>query len=102
MYFFFRLLMNRQPPESTRTDKLFPSPTLFRSADQGGQPLFLQPQRRAAAAVGALCPRGTEGRGPRADRPEFVGQGRRDRARRMEPVGGWKADRKSTRLNSSH
>src|SRR3546814_16390706 len=49
------------------------------------------PQRRAAAAVGALCPRGTEGRGPRADRPEFVGQGRRDRARRMEPVGGWKA-----------
>src|SRR3546814_19080961 len=38
-YLFFFFLMIRRPPISTRTDTLFPSPTLFRSLvmDERGQ-----------------------------------------------------------------
>src|SRR3546814_1848231 len=34
-YLMFFLLMKRRPPRSTRTDTLFPSTTLFRSAETG-------------------------------------------------------------------
>src|SRR3546814_12168141 len=37
LWFFF--LMNRRPPESTRTDTLFPYTTLFRSSDRRTVPL---------------------------------------------------------------
>src|SRR3546814_18829988 len=92
--FFF--LMIRRPPISTRTDTLFPYPTLFRSRIQGTTPdarqlLFAvqgraEPQAagRAAAAADALSPAAVQ-----RDR----GSARADR----QP-----GDRKSTRLNSSH
>src|SRR3546814_4306456 len=51
--FFF--LMIRRPPRYTRTDTLFPCPTLFRS-----------PPSRAAGAGGALRPLGVGCRGERA------------------------------------
>src|SRR3546814_18667190 len=81
---FFYFLMIRRPPRSTRTDTLFPYTTLFRSRAQG-----------AAAA------------GPRAHPPGRE-RSRRDpvdaRVRRVAGAGGQSgaADRKSTRLNSSH
>src|SRR3546814_852644 len=37
LYLFF-FLMIRRPPRSTRTDTLFPDPTLFRSAERQHQP----------------------------------------------------------------
>src|SRR3546814_5780096 len=48
------------------------------------KPLFLHAQRRVAAAVGALCPRRAGRRRARADRPQSMGKGRRDRARRID------------------
>src|SRR5437773_9703186 len=65
--------MIRRPPTST----LFPYTTLFRSPDDPG------PNRRAGLSSGALRRR----------------RGHRARRRRDHPCG---ADRKSTRLNSSH
>src|SRR3546814_6024480 len=112
-------LMIRRPPRSTRTDTLFPYTTLFRSRRR-----LLRPPRPAARAV-ALRPgaggvrAGGRGRAvpchrrrPRVDRDHALGRavaaagplvlaGGREpalrRPRRLLP-----ADRKSTRLNSSH
>src|SRR3546814_19211401 len=39
--------MIRRPPRSTRTDTLFPDPTLFRSGCSGGQDGVTIPARRA-------------------------------------------------------
>src|SRR3546814_1836271 len=111
--------MIRRPPRSTRTDTLFPYPTLFRSpraglaqadADLGkriceiagfkrivhGKSQVLMPLWSAyiGAAVNEFNPR----------LPAPVGRDKRDgeprdgRARRCRGS----ADRKSTRLNSSH
>src|SRR3712207_9559937 len=72
--FFF--LMIRRPPRST----LFPYTTLFRSREGGrrSQRAGGGPARGASERVGAAAPRALPGR------------------------GGGPADRKSTRLNSSH
>src|SRR2546422_6856597 len=81
--------MIRRPPRST----LFPYTTLFRSRlGLGGIPTVGHARRRAAA-------RGT--RGERASRAAHLLAGHQSRsgARRERDVG---ADRKSTRLNSSH
>src|SRR3546814_13348109 len=92
LFCFF--LSIRRPPRSTRTDTLFPYTALFRSA--GGRDVRVDRGRGARA-----------GRGEEADA--------RSRVRRAEPGGAvaaraqalarrhaGDADRKSTRLNSSH
>src|SRR3546814_4775194 len=65
--------MYRRPPGSTRTDTLFPYPTLFRSlalgVDQGGRRLW-KPARRIGA--GAVALRLNENRPSRAEAPEGV------------------------------
>src|SRR3546814_7769935 len=121
VWFFF--LMIRRPPRSTRTDTLFPYTTLFRSAlpgrvprrKRGAGPLARRhPQLRLAAPralpLAALACRG----GARG--AEIFGSGagalpRRDDPARARAVRGFgreaalslaAADRKSTRLNSSH
>src|SRR3546814_1563966 len=127
MLFFF--LMIRRPPRSTRTDTLFPYTTLFRSAvlahRQDGLHLLalLQPQPvddRAAArmrpGVGQLVhgqpehPAGA-GEGQQrvvgVDQPQLVDEilflGRRRVASAPAALlRAVAADRKSTRLNSSH
>src|SRR3546814_12639397 len=83
---FFVFLMRRRPPRPTRTDPLFPYTTLFRSSRTGAGGLCPDRPRRGAgtAAVGRPAP--PPGAGPPGRRP------RRALA----------ADRKSTRLNSSH
>src|SRR3546814_12042294 len=79
--FFF--LMIRRPPRSTRTDTLFPYTTLFRSGDmRNWTPLLLR------CGDGGGLVQVVHGRDPRA-------------APRPHAAGG-AADRKSTRLNSSH
>src|SRR3546814_15349921 len=83
--FFF--LMIRRPPRSTRTDTLFPYTTLFRSVD----PESIQ----AVAAVAAQEANPTDDLHAGADyRKALFGT---LVARALE-----EADRKSTRLNSSH
>src|SRR2546426_5270592 len=72
LFFFF--LMIRRPPRST----LFPYTTLFRSA---------RPPPEANRPYHADSRRGRGGAAPKKKRP---------------PCGGLVADRKSTRLNSSH
>src|SRR3712207_7083636 len=79
VYFF---LMIRRPPRST----LFPYTTLFRS------PRSLQDPRRGQG-------RSTDRASERRDR---AGAARRDLRQRPAPVPRHDADRKSTRLNSSH
>src|SRR3546814_14788213 len=99
--------MIRRPPRSTRTDTLFPYPTLFRS----GVGLRVGPHRSPLVGqvghlvdltplVGRLD--GSEKRSPvsvvlasrrRPSQPSHL--------RSLPPAGG-SADRKSTRLNSSH
>src|SRR5256885_12630899 len=96
--FFF--LMTRPPPRPP----LFPSPPLFRSARLSAQrhPVRSRLRSLAATAVGSSL-RGSRGAarrcvlaGPRPRRRP--GAARRDRGRLV----GRAADRKSTRLNSSH
>src|SRR3546814_19087683 len=74
LFFFF--LMIRRPPRSTRTDTLFPYTTLFRSAEQ----------HERVVLRGCEPPALPELRGFAVDRIDH---------QRL-------ADRKSTRLNSSH
>src|SRR3712207_7019521 len=84
--FFF--LMIRRPPRST----LFPYTTLFRShrhlcATELDRCGCLHRQPPDEPDPGSLCKRAGRNRAaPAAD----------------GPLGGWRADRKSTRLNSSH
>src|SRR3546814_11652537 len=100
LFFFF--LMIRRPPRSTRTDTLFPYTTLFRSLRRAD---LCQPRARLRALLDALAdpqpalypvPAGGQGGG-------LV---RRAVLRGTEAPAGQRgrrpADRKSTRLNSSH
>src|SRR3546814_13492181 len=105
MLFFFFCLMIRRPPRSTRTDTLFPYPTLFRS--RGGLTLSTDGGRqwrpahllRTPATAVHVTSDGTVyafivGTGlVRASEPDM----------RWATIGnGFGEDRKSTRLNSSH
>src|SRR3546814_18368585 len=98
--------MLRRPPRSTRTDTLFPYTTRFRSGRKRGtrgsrlprtdRPVGLQPLFSDAGVVLALFRAagggaGAAGGAARAAVPQRR-QGRRTQI----------ADRKSTRLNSSH
>src|SRR5438445_8039412 len=78
-FFFFFFLMIRRPPRST----LFPYTTLFRSRSRGSRA-----DRSAGPGRFLLEPHRLH---PHGD-PEPVGH----------PCRGRQADRKSTRLNSSH
>src|SRR3546814_12305969 len=105
VFFFLKI---RRPPESTRTDTLFPYPTLFRSPRRRGRPP-VRP-RRAPRRAGTLAARD----GPRLPLLRLAGRARGDA--RLGARGGpadalrWalarprpgRGDRKSTRLNSSH
>src|SRR3546814_17944709 len=104
---FFFCLMNRRPPRFTRTDPLFPSPTLFRSSrpdaevayvmtDGGALPLWfsrtvatLRDQRWLAGSV-------TVGQAYGGDLETVTLHTGLLAAHRVLQ------DRKSTRLNSSH
>src|SRR3546814_3951550 len=109
--------MIRRPPRSKRTDTLFPYSTLFRSAlvdhpvvvehlrevlvaavaDQGDDPL----RRLLLTAVAQRG--GDQGAGRRSGEDAFALKQLARRQHRL-PVGNLVglADRKSTRLNSSH
>src|SRR3546814_4976225 len=108
--FFF--LMIRRPPRSTRTDTLFPYTTLFRSDasrpadDAGGRRLLFDmgPGRPGGVFAGGWT-------GGHADAVSGAGAGRSAGLRSRGAGGrraavlrleGPSADRKSTRLNSSH
>src|SRR3546814_2683303 len=129
MFFFFFLMILR-PPRSTRTDTLFPYTTLFRSrfqqlrrapdARQRILDLMRQDRRRAdggARAAGRAAMADLARLALRVDRyhaPAFMIDDGRDHQvdfhlRRApgvhaDVIGGDRlvADRKSTRLNSSH
>src|SRR3546814_10253434 len=116
--------MIRRPPRSTRTDTLFPYTTLFRSwrigrrvseravlgkaaaralvGVPGGSRAGEKHQRRRAGRGGTIRAQVNRGRGSRADELAAVGL-----YRQVNVDAGGKpeirhADRKSTRLNSSH
>src|SRR3546814_17101306 len=83
IFFYFFFLMIRRPPRSTRTDTLFPYTTLFRS----------RPAGRSTAKTRSAGPGGCR-------RARSAGCRTRRRGTTRGPAHA--ADRKSTRLNSSH
>src|SRR3546814_16965698 len=89
--------MLRRPPRSTRTDTLFPYPTLFRSPEEGRLEVEIDPDRRmVGGGIGGFF-HGVEMREQRAvlaapDAAPFDAAAARQ---------GEQGDRKSTRLNSS-
>src|SRR3546814_15485259 len=83
---FFFFLMIRRPPRSTRTDTLFPYTTLFRSlrvilVNSNPATIMTDPEFADATYVEPITPEFVE---------KVIAKERPD------------ADRKSTRLNSSH
>src|SRR3546814_7731709 len=107
--------MRRRPPRSTRTDTLFPSTTLFRSC--GWQKSAAAGQVADAVAARAAAQPCIAGGVRRADKPVAAAAaadaaevhqhaawcGDDDDAGRQAAASGLEnADRKSTRLNSSH
>src|SRR3546814_18359933 len=107
--------MLRRPPRSTRTDTLFPYPTLFRSAAPArglwpGTEAFVSDLREVVSLVGEAHPGSPifllgESMGAAVamvamalpDAPAVDGL-----ILVAPAVWGWQVDRKSTRLNSSH
>src|SRR3546814_18922359 len=104
-FFFFFFLMIRRPPRSTRTDTLFPYTTLFRSVVVRHTPILEAPHV-AACCVEPLA----QGFGDLVvDLGAGLGGGvaavlavelAHERAHALGVLD--QADRKSTRLNSSH
>src|SRR3546814_15380511 len=101
--------MLRRPPRSTRTDTLFPYPTLFRSAGAASAAIFRRRKKNpgTAAPEGIEPPRSAQQLGLQRDRHRR--QRLRHRAVLLGIVGDGAElrvvdarDRKSTRLNSSH
>src|SRR3546814_18392804 len=87
--FFF--LMIRRPPRFTRTDTLFPYPTLFRSTQVGDATLGYDYPRNLAAMKRAH---------PQPTLPGAWHDSSANPQRSYTLLN--KEDRKSTRLNSSH
>src|SRR3712207_7811298 len=90
--------MIRRPPRPT----LFPSTTLFRS--YGCRHSLVDGINRAtdvmiAGKVAVICGYGDVGKGSAAS---LRGQGARVIVTEIDPINALQADRKSTRLNSSH
>src|SRR3546814_20309015 len=99
--------MVRRPPRSTRTDTLFPFPTLFRSAGTGAGGGVTEP---VTSRDGDPTP-AVRASGPELDeQPERARLAerrvetteKRMRTRTRNKDRGHCRDRKSTRLNSSH
>src|SRR3546814_13900195 len=93
----FLFLMIRRPPRSTRTDTLFPYTTLFRShfaADRFA--IGLDHGERAGVEISQHLELGQRA----IPLPKHREQQEQEDA--MLRLGGFLADRKSTRLNSSH
>src|SRR3546814_19988782 len=97
--------MIRRPPRSTRTDTLFPYPTLFRSAilaaNNAQGPLTLRVNRRRLsrdAYLQRLAEMNIAAQAV-ADVPDAVMLAE---PRPVDKIPGFNGDRKSTRLNSSH
>src|SRR3546814_19236360 len=101
--------MKRRPPRSTRTDTLFPYTTLFRSAEGRDRLSELQslpaPDGEAeldsGAAAGDKAAKG-RARGDRARDAQACRSGSQEGLLPRRTFGRSAADRKSTRLNSSH
>src|SRR3546814_16198992 len=101
VFFVFFFLMLRRPPRSTRTDTLFPYTTLFRSYPCAGRchaEGWPQRGRRDGYGVGIGIVQGADSFGGGDDRRDHLA---------WSGVADWWpqgeiADRKSTRLNSSH
>src|SRR3546814_15955588 len=97
--------MVRRPPRSTRTDTLFPYTTLFRSRERDLDDQFVRLARRLEHAGEEVV---AGDRAPvRMDGGAQPDHGRRIVRRRVVVAdraaeGATVADRKSTRLNSSH
>src|SRR3546814_12719400 len=98
VFWFVLFLMIRRPPRSQRTDTLFPSTTLFRSLSEMSLSGFIRqrvwgvgfgPARWAGPALWRDCPVSSR----------RSGVGHKLGAARLRHAP---ADRKSTRLNSSH
>src|SRR3546814_16731591 len=99
--FFFSI---RRPPRSTRTDTLFPDTTLFRSWDGTTLSLFSDAERVARFADGHFAIAFA-----RIECHYFMNKGWLEpqdqlirNAGKLKGIPGVIADRKSTRLNSSH
>src|SRR3546814_15681505 len=99
--------MIRRPPRSTRTDTLFPYTTLFRSQDATKFEIKAAVQLMFKVDVQSVAVLNIKGKTKRFGKSV----GRRDNIRKayvtLKPgqelnLGGESADRKSTRLNSSH
>src|SRR3546814_14029786 len=106
---FFFFFMIRRPPRSTRTETLFPYTTLFRSnardaakrnargerAEDAGCARLLDHARFALLLAAALDPQ---------EVARIEQEGARQSEQEIGPAHGRaaEADRKSTRLNSSH
>src|SRR3546814_16742564 len=84
-------LIRRRPPRSTRTDTLFPYTTLFRSAHPAVQHVAGRDRDGIAEQVGEQGRHAEKGRRYPVTRNPERGHEAADHA-----------DRKSTRLNSSH
>src|SRR3546814_17014054 len=109
-FFLFFFLMLRRPPRSTRTDTLFPYTTLFRSVVGGPhigaapvgrdeRPVLDRQDERAKAGFGhvpGLFGGKDDGAVPLGPPPL------REQVERAIDQIPLEADRKSTRLNSSH
>src|SRR3712207_8353566 len=84
--------MIRQPPKTT----LFPYTTLFRSSKEASWKLASEPKSLAPPASwnGLKL--------PRSDWPPVKAEASEELRAPSDACPPWKADRKSTRLNSSH
>src|SRR3546814_9819459 len=109
--FIFFFLMIRRPPRSTRTDTLFPYTTLFRSpfrvkVKTGGGTAGHNGLRSTDAHIGNDFRRVRIGIGHPGHRdrvtPYVLGNYAKAELDTLADMLGAVADRKSTRLNSSH
>src|SRR3546814_8005908 len=84
---FVFFLMIRRPPRSTRTDTLFPYPTLFRS-EQAARKGLQRPERRLEPQRKCDTPRRHQQpvRRPAVLSPAHLLSGRRRRLRRLWPL----------------
>src|SRR3546814_12537009 len=103
LLFDFFFVMIRRPPRSTRTDTLFPYTTLCRS-EAGDQQTLLAQQH----AINRIVHDQLHAFGGSISAEHGLGTLKRDEILRyksdieMQLMRTIKADRKSTRLNSSH
>src|SRR3546814_12863317 len=101
--------MIRRPPRSTRTDTLFPYTTLFRSQARtragGSLPAGDHPLHWQEARADRIAGVGQVGHPRRRVPDRLAAEGRAGGAAATSNAAGAvadRADRKSTRLNSSH